>query len=88
MPSAGTTNGERCLNDCMLTTGTAVIVPASSLVSSSFMNRVTAAIDEYSQPWMPPISESCGPSFAPARLEAGMLEPGQQLVLEDDRATL
>ncbi len=32
----------------MLTTGTAVIVPASSLVSSSFMNRVTAAIDEYS----------------------------------------
>ena len=49
----------------MLTIGTAVIDPESSLVSSSFMKRVTAAIEEYSQPWTPPISATCGPSAAP-----------------------
>ena len=34
----------------MLTIGTAVIRPESSLVSSAFMKRTTAAIDEYSPP--------------------------------------
>ena len=71
LPSSGTTNGDRRSNDCMLTTGTAVIEPASSSVSSSFMKRVTAAIEEYSQPWMPPISATCGPSCEPRASNAG-----------------
>ena len=41
--------------------------PASSLVSSSFMNRTTAAIDEYSPPWIPPSRQRCGPSPLAAR---------------------
>jgi hypothetical protein len=49
----------------MLTTGTAVIDPLRSAVSRSPMNRFTAAIDEYSQPWTPPINATCGPSCAP-----------------------
>ena len=75
LPSSGTTNGDRRRNDCMLTTGTAVIEPASSLVSSSFMNRVTAAIDEYSQPWTPPINATCGPSLDPRASNAGCSRP-------------
>ena len=35
----------------------------------------TAAIDEYSQPWMPPISESRGPSLAPLASNAGCSSP-------------
>ncbi len=65
LPSTGTTNGDRCRKDSMLTTGTAVIDPLRSAVSRSLMNRFTAAIDEYSQPWTPPINATCGPSCAP-----------------------
>ncbi len=75
LPSAGTTNAERCVNDSMLTTGTAVMLPLSWLASSSRITRVTAAIDEYSQPWMPPISERFGPSPAPWTLKAGTSRP-------------
>jgi hypothetical protein len=59
----------------MLTTGTAVIAPTSSFVSSWFMKRVTAAIDEYSQPWMPAISERRGPSRFPVASNAGCSTP-------------
>ena len=48
------------------------------------MNRVTAAIDEYSHPWIPPISDTRGPSSRTLRDERRMLEPLQQLVLEHD----
>ena len=75
LPSSGTTNGDRRSNDCMLTTGTAVIEPLSSSTRSSFMKRVTAAIEEYSQPWMPPSSATCGPSREPRASNAGCSSP-------------
>ena len=55
----------------MLTTGTAVMRPRSSLGSSSRMTSMTAAIDEYSQPWTPPIRLRCGRRAAPVRSKAG-----------------
>ena len=51
--------------------GTAVILRASVAGSRPFMNRLTAAIDEYSQPWIPPSSARCGPSAAPSATKAG-----------------
>ena len=45
--------------------------PASRPGSSAPMNRVTAAIDEYSQPWTPPSSARCGPSSRPRASKAG-----------------
>jgi hypothetical protein len=62
LPSAGTTNGERCVNESMLTTRTAVMRPCSCVGSSPRMTSMTAAIDEYSQPCTPPIRLRCGPS--------------------------
>ena len=38
------------------------------------MNRVTAAIEEYSQPWMPPISDTFGPRSLARRDERRMLD--------------
>src|SRR3954454_9571197 len=81
LPSAGTTNGERCRNDSRETTGTAVIVPESSEVSSSRMTLVTAAIELYSQPWMPAISESRGPSVAPSASKHGCSRPASRRTL-------
>src|SRR3954453_615302 len=75
LPSWGTTNGERWVNDSMLTTGTPVTVPAKLVPSSSRMTRVTAAIDEYSHPWMPPITDTRGPSLVPCRLKQGTSRP-------------
>ena len=56
LPSTGTTNGERCRNDSMLTTGTAVIVPCElarvELVHESRHRgdrRVLAAVDPADQ---------------------------------------
>src|SRR3954470_4825818 len=40
----------------MLTTGTPTTVPCSSAPSSSRISRVTAAIELYSQPWIPPMT--------------------------------
>ena len=71
LPSSGTTNAVRARNEVMLTIGTAVIRPESALVSSSFMKRTTAAIDEYSPPWMPAIRHRCGPSAAPRASKHG-----------------
>ena len=59
----------------MLTIGTAVIRPASALVSSAFMKRTTAAIDEYSPPWIPPSRQRCGPSRSPAASKHGSSSP-------------
>jgi hypothetical protein len=39
------------------------------------MKRITAAIDEYSHPWTPAISESRGPSRVPAASKAGCSMP-------------
>src|SRR5690349_3835879 len=55
----------------MLTIGTAVIEPCSSCSSKPRMTLMTAAIEEYSQPWIPPINESFGPSWAPWSSTAG-----------------
>ena len=44
------------------------------------MKRMTAAIDEYSPPWMPASRQRCGPSAAPARLEARELDVREHLV--------
>src|SRR5579875_4190320 len=62
----------------MLTTGTAVIDPASSSVASSLMKRTTAAIEEYSQPWMPPSRATCGPSREPRASKAGCSTPARR----------
>ena len=75
LPSSGTTNAVRARKDVMLTIGTAVIRPESALVSSSFMKRTTAAIDEYSPPWMPAIRQRCGPSAAPRASKHGSSSP-------------
>jgi hypothetical protein len=40
----------------------------SSLASSSRITFATAAIEEHSQPWMPPMSARCRPSALPRRL--------------------
>ena len=72
----------------MLTIGTAVIRPESALVSSSFMKRTTAAIDEYSPPWMPAIRQRCGPSAAPRASKHGSSSSASTSVLEADRAPL
>src|SRR3954452_1096476 len=77
LPSAGTTNGERCRNDSRLTTGTAVIVPDSSPSSSSRITRMQAAIEEYSQPWMPAIRLSRGASAAPCAVKQGCGSPAR-----------
>src|SRR5215218_3777230 len=61
LPSAGITNGDRSVNEAMLTTGTPVTVPLRSSRSSSRIRRVTAAIDEYSHPCTPPVIETFGP---------------------------
>jgi DNA-directed RNA polymerase specialized sigma24 family protein len=63
--------GERCVNESMLTTGTAVMRPCSCVGSSPRMTSMTAAIDRYSQPCTPPIRLRCGPSWAPVRSNAG-----------------
>jgi hypothetical protein len=39
------------------------------------MNRITAAIDEYSHPWTPAISDRRGPSRVPAASKAGCSTP-------------
>ena len=59
----------------MLTIGTAVMRPVSSPASSAFMKRTTAAIDEYSPPWIPPSRQRCGPSRAPAASKHGSSSP-------------
>src|SRR3954469_7077599 len=54
----------------MLTTGTAVMRPESAAGSRPRITSMTAAIEEYSQPWTPPIRLSDGPSWAPVSSKA------------------
>src|SRR3954451_14869280 len=63
----------------MLTTGTPVTVPLTSACSSSRIRRVTAAIEEYSQPWMPPITLTFGPPSP--TLKAGTSSPARVIVV-------
>ena len=64
----------------MLTTGTAVIVPRARRVELAH-DLVTAAIEEYSQPWTPPIRLRRGPSRAPVRSKAGTATPLSVIVV-------
>src|SRR3954454_6907322 len=66
----------------MLTTGTPVTVPLRSACSSSRISRVTAAIEEYSQPWMPPMTLTLGPPSP--TLKAGTSSPARVIVVRTD----